>query len=55
MNIYERGHGQSAQNKLRELVDMHGHELFIARALLSRVDEQLCERLLEDIATGRLV
>jgi len=55
MDIYKRVHGQSAQDKLRELIDLHGHELFIARALLLRVDEQTCEDLLDDITEGRIV
>jgi len=55
MDIYKRVHGQSAQDKLRELVDLHGYELFIARALLLRVDDKVCEDLLDDIAEGRII
>ena len=55
MDIYKRVHGQSARDKLRELIDLHGHELFIARALLLRVDDSLCEELLDDITEGRII
>jgi hypothetical protein len=55
MNIYKRVHGQSARDKLRELIDDHGHELFIARALLLRVDDEVCDELLDDITEGRII
>jgi len=55
MDIYKRVHGQSARDKLRELIDLHGHELFIARALLLRVDDSVCEELLDDITEGRII
>lgn len=55
MDIYKRVHGQSARDKLRELIDLHGHELFIARALLLRVDDSVCEELLNDITEGRII
>ena len=54
MNIYKRVHAQSARDKLKELVEMHGHELFIARALLLRISEEECESLLDDIRVQRL-
>lgn len=55
MDIYKRVHGQSARDKLRELIDLHGHELFIARALLLRVDDSVCEELLDDITECRII
>ena len=55
MNIYKRVHGQSGRDKLRELIDLHGHELFVARALLLYVDDETCEEIADDIAEGRLV
>lgn len=55
MNIYERVHGQSARDKLRELVDMHGMELFIARALILRTNDDVCNELLNDIEHGNII
>ena len=55
MDIYKRVHGQSARDKLHELIDLHGHELFIARALLLRVDDSACEELLDDMTEGRTI
>ena len=55
MNIYKLYDGQDARDKLRELIDLHGHELFIARALLLHVDDEVCERILDDMSSGRLV
>jgi hypothetical protein len=55
MNIYKRGHGQSARDKLRELVDMHGMELYVARALILRVEDDVCEELLNDMEHSTLV
>jgi hypothetical protein len=49
MNIYKKYDGQSAKDKLRELIDLHGHELTIARALLSHVDDEVCEDLLKEL------
>jgi len=55
MNIYKLHPGQSARDKLRELIDLHGHELFLARALLLHVDDETCERILSDINDGSLI
>lgn len=55
MDIYKLYDGQDARDKLRELIDLHGHELFIARALLLHVDDEVCERILDDMSSGRLV
>lgn len=54
MNIYELKHGQSARDKLRELVDMHGMELYIARALILRIDDNVCEDLVYDLEHGTI-
>lgn len=54
MNIYKQVHSQSARDKLKELVEMHGHELFIARALLLRISDEECESLLDDIREQRI-
>jgi len=55
MNIYKRVHGQSAQDKLRELIDLHGYELFLARVLLLEVDETICEKILNNMEDGSLI
>lgn len=55
MDIYKRMHGQSARDKLRELIDLHGYELFLARALLLEVDETICEKILNNMEDGSLV
>jgi hypothetical protein len=55
MNIYKLYPDQSARDKLRELIDIHGHELYLARALLLHVDDETCEQILADINSGRLV
>jgi hypothetical protein len=55
MNIYEKVHGQSSRDKLRELVDMHGMELYIARALILRVGDDVCDELLYDMKHGMIV
>lgn len=55
MNIYKLYPDQSARDKLRELIDLHGHELYLARVLLLHVDDEVCERILDDINSGRLV
>lgn len=49
MNIYRKYDGQSARDKLRELIDLHGLELTIARSLLLRVDDRTCEDLLQEM------
>lgn len=54
MNIYKQVYSQSARDKLKELVEMHGHELFIARALLLRISDEECESLLDDIREQRI-
>ena len=55
MDIYKLYDGQDARDKLRELIDLHGHELYLARVLLLHVDDEVCERILDDIDSGRLV
>lgn len=55
MNIYKRKDGQTARNKLRELVDTHGMELYVARALLLRVSDKVCEELVFDMEHGKIV
>lgn len=55
MNIYEKVHGQSSRDKLRELVDMHGMELYIARALILRVSDDVCDELLYDMEHGMII
>lgn len=52
MNIYEKVYGESSRDKLRELVDTHGMELYIARALILRVDDDVCDKLLYDMEHG---
>jgi hypothetical protein len=55
MNIYELTEGQTARDKLRELVTVHGMELYIALALLLRVKDEVCEELLYDMEHGKIV
>lgn len=54
MNLYQRRPNQSARCKLKELSNGYGHELYIVRALLDRVSDEVCEQLLSDLHEGKL-
>lgn len=54
MEPHEFTKGQKARDRLRALVEFHGYALFMARVLLERVDDSLCEKLITDIDEGKV-
>lgn len=54
MKPSEQTKGKIARDRLRALVEFHGYELFMARVLLERVDDALCEQLIDDIDNDRV-
>jgi hypothetical protein len=54
MKPSEHTKGDIARDRLRALVEFHGYTLFMARVLLERVDDELCEKLIDDIDNDRV-
>lgn len=51
---HEQTKGEVARDRLRALVEFHGYALFMARLMLERIDDELCEQLIDDIDNQRV-
>lgn len=54
MTFHEQTKGEIARDRLRALVEFHGYSLFMARLMLERIDDELCEQLISDIDKGKV-
>lgn len=54
MEPHEMTKGQIARDRLRALVEFHGYGLYISRILLKRIDDAMCEELINDFDEGRV-